>query len=223
MKILLVEDDAQLVDYLRGKLKASGYVVELAADGVDGEFLGLEMDFDAIILDLGLPRKPGLEVLRHWRCHQLSSPVLVLTARDSWQERVDGLKAGADDYLGKPFHYEELQARLEAILRRQHGQTADLLEYHGLLLDPDTQCVSTPGGQKTQLTAIEFRLLRYLMLHPNKILSKTVLSEHVYEEDQLKDSNVIEVYINRLRAILGKSLIKTYRGQGYRLSPPGNP
>jgi DNA-binding response OmpR family regulator len=219
MKILLVEDDAQLVDYLRDRLKTTGYVVEWAADGIDGEFLGLEMSFDAIILDLGLPQKPGLEVLRHWREQQLETPVLVLTARDSWQERVDGLKAGADDYLGKPFHFEELQARLEAILRRKYGQTTRQLEYRGILLDPDTQTVATPDGKQAQLTAIEFRLLRYLILHPDKILSKTELSEHVYEDEQIKDSNVIEVYINRLRAILGKPVIRTYRGQGYRLSP----
>ena len=219
MKILLVEDDAQLVDYLRDRLKTTGYVVEWAADGIDGEFLGLEMSFDAIILDLGLPQKPGLEVLRHWREQQLETPVLVLTARDSWQERVDGLKAGAEDYLGKPFHFEELQARLEAILRRKYGQTTRQLEYRGILLDPDTQTVATPDGKQAQLTAIEFRLLRYLILHPDKILSKTELSEHVYEDEQIKDSNVIEVYINRLRAILGKPVIRTYRGQGYRLSP----
>jgi len=220
MKILLVEDDTPLVDYLRTRLKAAGYVVEWAKDGIDGEFLGLEVDFDAIILDLGLPQKPGLEVLRHWRKHQLKTPVLILTARDSWQERVDGLKAGADDYLGKPFHFEELQARLEAILRRKHGQTVNQYEVHGIVLDPETQSVTTADGRHTQLTAIEFRLLRYLMLHPDKILSKTTLSEHVYEEEQIKDSNVIEVYINRLRTIIGKSMIKTYRGQGYCLLPP---
>ena len=220
MKILLVEDDEQLVDYLRGRLKQAGYAVEWAADGIDGEFLGLEMAFDAIILDLGLPKKNGLEVLKHWRAQQLKTPVLVLTARDSWQERVDGLKAGADDYLGKPFQFEELNARLEAILRRRYGQTLNRLEYHGIVLDPESRTAVTLQGEQVQLTAIEFRLLRYMMLNPNKIISKTELSEHVYEDEQIKDSNVIEVYINRLRAILGKSLIKTFRGQGYRLSPP---
>jgi DNA-binding response OmpR family regulator len=218
MKLLLVEDDQPLVDYLRPQLKRSGYAVEWADNGIDGEFLGLEENYDGIILDLGLPEKPGLEILRHWRRHNLQTPVLILTARDSWQERVDGLKAGADDYLGKPFHFEELIARLEAILRRKYGQSDNRLEFHGIVLDADTQDVSTPAGDRVQLTAIEFRLLRYLMLNPDKIISKTELSEHVYEEDQLKDSNVIEVYINRLRAILGKSTIKTYRGQGYKLS-----
>lgn len=220
MKLLVVEDDAELVDYLRRQFKAAGYVVEWAADGIDGEFLGLEIDFDAIVLDLGLPEKPGLEVLRHWRAQQLKTPVLVLTARDSWKERVDGLKAGADDYLGKPFHFEELQARLEAILRRKYDHNSSLLQYHGLQLNPETQAVTTSAGMTIQLTAIEFRLLRYLMLKPDKIISKTELSEHVYEDEQIKDSNVIEVYINRLRAHLGKSSIKNFRGQGYRLSPP---
>ncbi len=216
MKILLVEDDDRLVKSLRPKLKKAGYVVECSDNGIDGEFMAMEENFDGIILDLGLPQKPGLEVLRTLRQNKLDTPVLILTARDSWQERVDGLKAGADDYLGKPFHFEELLARLEAILRRRFGQTENTLEHNGLLLDLDSQTVNV-DNQSTQLTAIEFRLLRYLMSNPGKIISKTILSEHIYEEDQLKDSNVIEVYINRLRHLFGKSLIKTYRGQGYQL------
>jgi DNA-binding response OmpR family regulator len=218
VKLLLAEDDIKLVEYLRPKLKKSGYVTEWVTNGVDAEFLALEEDFDGIILDLGLPQKPGLEVLKHWRKQKLKTPVLILTARDSWQERVDGLKAGADDYLGKPFYFEELIARLEAILRRQFGRSDNSLEYHGILLDLDAQTVTHTDDNKIQLTAIEFRLLRYFMLNPDKIISKTELSEHVYEEEQIKDSNVIEVYVNRLRTILGKSFIKTYRGQGYRLS-----
>lgn len=218
MKLLLAEDDRLLVDYLRPRLKKSGYVTEWADNGIDAEFLAIEEDFAGIILDLGLPQKPGLEVLKNWRAQGLKTPVLILTARDSWRERVDGLKAGADDYLGKPFYYEELAARLEAVLRRQFDQSDSNLEYHGLQLDLDAQIVRLPDGVDTQLTAIEFRLLRYLMLNPNKIVSKTKLSEQAYEEEHLKDSNVIEVYINRLRGILGKSTIKTYRGQGYRLS-----
>ena len=218
MKLLLAEDDIKLVEYLRPKLKKSGYVTEWVENGVDAEFLALEEDFDGIILDLGLPQKPGLEVLKHWRQQKLKTPVLILTARDSWQERVDGLKAGADDYLGKPFNFEELVARLEAILRRQFGRSDNSLEYHDILLDLDAQTVTLIDGNKIQLTAIEFRLLRYFILNPDKIISKTELSEHVYEEDQIKDSNVIEVYVNRLRAILGKPFIQTYRGQGYRLA-----
>ena len=219
MKLLLAEDDIKLVDYLIPELKRSGYVTEWVDNGVDAEFMGLEENFDCIILDLGLPQKPGLDVLKHWRAKKLETPVLILTARDSWQERVDGLKAGADDYLGKPFHLEELSARLEALLRRRFGHCDNSLELNGVILDIDSHTLTVPGDNKShQLTAIEFRLLRYLMLNPHKIVSKTELSEHVYEEEQLKDSNVIEVYINRLRSLLGKSKIKTYRGQGYQLT-----
>jgi len=218
LKLLLAEDDQDLVGYLRPRLQRSEYVVECAENGIDAEFLALEEKFDGIILDLGLPLKSGIDVLKSWREKELDTPVLILTARDSWQERVDGLKAGADDYLGKPFHFEELTARLEAILRRRFGHLANRLEYQGAVLDMDTQTLTTAKEEDVQLTAIEFRLLRYLMLNPNKIISKTELSEHIYEEEQLKDSNVIEVYINRLRAHLGKSWIKTFRGQGYRLS-----
>jgi len=218
LRLLLAEDDVALVEYLLPRLKHSDYVVEWVDNGVDAEFLALEESFDGIVLDLGLPQKSGLEVLKSWRDKKLDTPVLILTARDSWQDRVDGLKAGADDYLGKPFHFEELTARLEAILRRRFGHSDNRLEYDGVVLDIDNQTVISVQDEKIQLTAIEFRLLRYLMLNPHKIISKTELSEHIYEEEQLKDSNVIEVYINRLRSLLGKSWIKTYRGQGYRLS-----
>lgn len=218
MKLLLAEDDASLVDYLLPNLKRAGYVVEWADNGIDAEFLAMEENFDGIILDLGLPQKPGLEVLKHLRAKNFNTPVLILTARDSWQERVDGLKAGADDYLGKPFHMAELNARLEAILRRRYGHADNKLEYAGVALDVDQHVLNIAPDRQVQLTAIEFKLLRYLMLNPKKIVSKTELSEHIYEEEQLKDSNVIEVYINRLRSLLGKSWIKTYRGQGYRLT-----
>ena len=218
MKLLLAEDDIKLAEYLLLNLKASGYVVEWADNGVDAEFLALEEEFDGVILDLGLPRKPGLEVLRNWRIQKLEAPVLILTARDSWQERVDGLRAGADDYLGKPFKIEELLARLEAILHRRFGRADNSLNLDDIELDIGARMVTVAYGKSTRLTAIEFRLLRYLMLNPGRILSKTELSEHVYEEEQIKDSNVIEVYINRLRSILGKERIATHRGQGYRLS-----
>ncbi len=218
MKLLLAEDDVELTEYLMHNLKSSGYVVEWANNGIDTEFLALEEDFDGIILDLGLPQKPGLEVLRCWREQELKTPVLILTARDTWQERVDGLRAGADDYLGKPFEFEELLARLEAILRRRFGHADNNLQYNDIALNVDARTVRIADGANTQLTAIEFRLLRYLMLNPGRILSKTELSEHVYEEEKIKDSNVIEVYINRLRSILGKKRITTYRGQGYCLS-----
>jgi len=218
LKLLLAEDDVELAEYLIRNLKTSGYVLEWADNGIDAEFLAVEEEFDGIILDLGLPRKSGLEVLHSWRGQKLETPVLILTARDSWQERVDGLRAGADDYLGKPFKIEELLARLEAILRRRFGRADNSLRLDDIELDIDTRTVTMADGKSTRLTAIEFRLLRYLMLNPNKILSKTELSEHVYEEEQIKDSNVIEVYVNRLRSILGKERITTHRGQGYRLS-----
>ncbi len=222
MKLLLVEDDQALVEHLLPGLRRADYAVEWASNGVDAEFLALQEDFDGIILDLGLPQKSGLEVLKSWRKQNLDTPVLVLTARDSWHERVDGLKAGADDYLGKPFHQAELIARLEAILRRRFGHADNRLEYAGIELDIDTHTLTTRQKEEFKLTAIEFRLLRYMMLNSHKIISKTELSEHVYEEEQLKDSNVIEVYINRLRALLGKSWIQTHRGQGYQLSGQSN-
>lgn len=216
MKLLLVEDDATLVARLRPLLQKAGYAVEVADNGIDGEFLGEQEAFDLVVLDLGLPGKPGLEVLRQWRAKQRSMPVLVLTARDAWHERVEGLKAGADDYLGKPFNTEELLARLEAINRRHLGRADNQLTWAGVHLDVDRQQAQFQQ-QTVALTAIEFRLLRYLMLHPDRFHSKTELSERVYEEEQLKDSNVIEVYINRLRHYFGKDFIETRRGQGYRL------
>lgn len=215
MRILLVEDDQRLVAELKPRLQQAGFAVETAQDGVDAEFLGREEHFDAVILDLGLPLKPGLEVLQNWRRDGFDMPVLVLTARDAWHERVDGLKAGADDYLGKPFHIEELLARLEALVRRHHGHASSTLQVGGLELDSDLQQVRDLNGQEHPLTGREFRLLRYMMLNADKVLSKNELSEHVYEEDDLRDSNVIEVYINRLRQRFGKSCILTRRGQGY--------
>jgi len=217
MRLLLVEDDLNQVEILKPALSEAGYVVELAHDGQDASFLIREDSFDAIVLDLGLPQKPGLEVLAEMRKAGDETPVLVLTGRDTWQERVDGLKAGADDYLGKPFHVEELLARLEAVIRRQFGRTTQKIKHGDLELDPDRQLVIDCNGKEHQLTGIEFRLLRYLMMNGERVLSKSQLSEHVYEEEQIRDSNVIEVYINRLRQRFGKELIETHRGQGYRL------
>ncbi len=217
MKLLLVEDDGELVSQLKPLLTKAGYAVEVADNGIDGAFLGHEIPFDLVILDLGLPGKNGLQVLQEWRSAGNKMPVLVLTARDAWFERVEGLKAGADDYLGKPFHSEELLARLQSIARRQSGPANNLLQWQGVTLDIDTQSAINQQGQNTPLTAIEYRLLRYLMQHPQQVHSKTRLSEHIYEEEQLKDSNVIEVYINRLRHLFGKTFIETRRGQGYQL------
>ncbi len=218
MKLLLIEDDQQLTDALQPLLREAGYAVEVSHDGIDGEFLGNELQPDLIVLDLGLPGKNGLDVLRSWRSAGNRTPVLVLTARDAWHERVDGLKAGADDYLGKPFHSQELLARLEAIARRHGGQASNALSWRGVTLDTERQQATAADGRTIELTAIEFRLLRYLMQHPKDVHSKTRLSEHVYEEEQQKDSNVIEVYINRLRQYFGKDFIETRRGQGYQLA-----
>lgn len=215
MRLLLVEDDAILSEELHRTLKRAGYAVDLAYDGEAGEARGLVEPYDLVILDLGLPYRPGLEVLRNWRKRGMRAPVLILTARDAWHERVDGLKAGADDYLGKPFHDEELLARLDALLRRAHGKASPGLSVAGVRLDEERQQVTTAGGETHELTGTEFRLLRYLMLHPGRVISKSRLTEHVYEGDADRDSNVIEVYVTRLRNKLGKELIQTRRGQGY--------
>lgn len=219
MKLLLVEDDLLLADQLKPLLTKAGYAVEHADNGIDAQFMGEQETFDLIVLDLGLPGRNGLEVLRNWRQQGLRMPVLILTARDAWHERVDGLKAGADDYLGKPFHSEELLARLQAISRRSAGQANNQLQWQGVTLDIDSQTATTNKGDQISLTAIEYRLLHCLMQEPARIHSKTSLSERMYEEDQLRDSNVIEVYVNRLRQYFGKDFIETRRGQGYRLRP----
>ncbi len=217
MKLLLVEDNLNLVNNLKPALKQAGYAVDHADNGIDGQFLGEEMSFDAIILDLGLPGRPGLEILANWRNQGLTTPVLILTARDAWHERVDGLKAGADDYLGKPFHTEELLARLEALIRRKFGHADNQVEHCGIVLNVRRQTVTNEKGDLLELTGIEYKLLHYLMMNADKVISKTELSEHIYEEEQLKDSNTIEVFINRLRQYLGKEFIVTRRGQGYQL------
>ncbi len=220
MRLLLVEDDSNLTSVLRKDLEAAGFAVDIADNGIDAEFMGNEDIYDIVVLDLGLPQRSGLEVLQNWRNNHNPVPVLVLTARDAWHERVDGFKAGADDYLGKPFHVEELVARLNALLHRVREKPGGLLDSHGLCLDEDRQTVTTRDGTRIPLTGIEFRLLRYFLLHPERILSKSVLTEHVYDFDSDKDSNVIEVYIKRLREKLGKDCIQTKRGQGYVFKGP---
>ncbi|MDT8452843.1 MAG: response regulator transcription factor [Gammaproteobacteria bacterium] len=215
MRLLLVEDDAVLGPRLRQDLRRAGYAVDLVDNGIDGQFQGETEAYDAAILDLGLPGRPGLEVLQNWRSAGSRLPVIILTARDAWHERVDGLKAGADDYLGKPFHQEELLARLDALLRRAQERAEPQLSVAGLTLDEERQCVQLADGESVELTGTEFRLLRYMMVNPGKLLSKTRLTEHVYEGDADRDSNVIEAYIKRLRQKIGKQLIETRRGQGY--------
>lgn len=215
MRLLLVEDDLQLVERLHDDLSQQGFVVDKTDNGVDAEHLGDEEAYDLVILDLGLPQRSGLEVLANWRNNGNTVPVIVLTARDSWQERVDGLKAGADDYMGKPFHTEELIARIHNLIRRAAGQAGNYIESGGIRLDEERQVVVDDQGEEIVLTGTEFRLLRYFMLNPDKPLSKTRLIEHVYEQDFDRDSNLIEVYVRRLRDKIGKDRIRTQRGQGY--------
>jgi two-component system, OmpR family, response regulator len=215
VRLLLVEDDAELAAVLRAQLTRAGFAVDHSADGLDGEFLGGETHYDVIVLDLGLPGRPGLEVLSNWRARGVHTPVLILTARDAWHERVDGLKAGADDYLGKPFRFEELAARLQALVRRASGTGSPSILAGRLRLDEDHQRVLLADGTAVDLTGTEFRLLRYFMLNAGKVLSKTRLTEHVYDQDGERDSNLIEVYVRRLREKIGVDCIRTQRGQGY--------
>lgn len=218
MRLLLVEDHVPLADELLAMFNAQGYVVDWLADGRDAIVQGACEPYDLVVLDLGLPGIPGLEVLQEWRKSKLTFPVLILTARSSWAERIEGLKAGADDYLAKPFHPEELLLRVQGLLRRVSGATNDArLEVQGLQLDESRQMVSK-NGQDIELTASEFRLLRYFMHHPGKVLSKSHLNEHIYDGETERDSNVIEVHINHLRRKLGKDIIDTKRGQGYRFN-----
>lgn len=215
MRLLLVEDDPQLGPQLKTALQQAGYAVDLATDGIDAEALGDIEPYDLAVLDLGLPGRPGLTVLEHWRARNNRLPVVILTARGSWQEKVEGFKAGADDYVGKPFHTEELLVRIGAVLKRSQGATLGKLQVGGITLDEERQLVILPDGSESGLTGTEFRLLRYLMLHPGQVLSKSRLTEHVYEYDGDRDSNVVEVYINRLRQKIGLGRIETRRGQGY--------
>ena len=215
MRLLLAEDDQDLVTTLKRDLQSAGYAVDVADNGVDAEYLGNEMIYDVAVLDLGLPQRNGIDVLKNWRTAGNRLPVIVLTARNAWHERVDGFTAGADDYLGKPFHVEELLARITALLHRSSQQPGGKLNVDGLSLDEDQQTVTTENGQRHMLTGIEFRLLRYFMLNPGRVLSKSRLTEHIYDFDSEKDSNVIEVYVRRLRQLLGNKRIETRRGQGY--------
>lgn len=215
MRLLLVEDDATLGPQLQSALQQAGYAVDLAVDGIDAEALGDIEPYDIVVLDLGLPKRPGLTVLANWRSRGNRLPVVILTARESWQEKVEGFNIGADDYVGKPFRIEELLARISAVLKRSHGAVTGKLRAAGITLDEETQSAVLQDGRVCDLTGTEFRLLRYFMMHPGQVLSKSRLTEHVYEYDEDKDSNVIEVYVNRLRQKIGLELIQTRRGQGY--------
>jgi DNA-binding response OmpR family regulator len=215
MRLLLVEDDDLLSASLKQDLEQQGYAVDLAKQGIEAEYMGDEMEYDLVVLDLGLPERSGLDVLKNWRLKGNDIPVLILTARDAWHERVAGFKAGADDYLGKPFHVEELVVRLQALARRSYEMVGSSLKAGGVELDEEKQQLILPDQQRLDLTGTEFRLLRFFILNQGKILSKTRLTEHVYEQDFDRDSNLIEVYIRRLRDKLGKRAIETRRGQGY--------
>ncbi len=215
MRLLLVEDDKLIAATLKKELERNGFAVDCTDNGVDAEFMGNEEPYDIVILDLGLPQRTGLEVLQSWRKNGNQLPVIILTGRDAWHQRVDGFKAGADDYLGKPFHHEELLMRIQALIKRSHNMPGQTIQSGSLELDEARQEVTSADGQIIPLTGTEFRLLRYFMLNPGKILTKTQLTEHVYEQSFDRDSNLIEVYVRHLREKLGQNLIKTRRGQGY--------
>ena len=216
MRVLVVEDDPDLASQLAASLGREGYAVDLAADGEEGEFMGATETYDAVVLDLGLPRLDGLSVLRRWRAANNVAPVLILTARDAWHEKVQGIDAGADDYLAKPFRMEELLARIRALIRRAKGQATAELRAGPLTLDTRTGRAAI-DGQPLPLTGHEYRVLDYLMHRKGQLVSRTELVEHVYAQDLDRDSNTIEVFIGRLRKKLGVDLIKTVRGLGYRL------
>jgi DNA-binding response OmpR family regulator len=220
MRLLLAEDDAALGVELAQRLAQAGFAVDRSADGIDAEFRGDTEPYDVIVLDLGLPNRPGLDVLRNWRGRGNDVPVLILTARGAWHEKVEGFKAGTDDYLAKPFHVEELVERVRALIRRRHGQAPQSeLTSGGLTLDTDRQCVRSADGPGIDLSGTEFRLLQFFMHHPGKVLSKSRILDHVYGADPEFDGNVIEVYVNRLRRKLGDQVIETRRGQGYVFQP----
>ena len=219
MRILVVEDTADLGRQLSQRLAAEGYAVDRAADGEEGQFLGETEPYDAIILDLGLPKVDGLTVLRAWRRGGVTAPILILTARGTWSEKVAGIDAGADDYLAKPFSMEELLARIRALIRRAKGHASAELACGGVVLDTRRGRV-TVDGKPVDLTAYEYRVLSYLMHRKGQVVTRTELTEHVYAQDFDRDSNTVEVFIGRLRRKLGVDVIKTVRGLGYRLEEP---
>ena len=218
MRVLLVEDDPDLSRQLKGSLADAGYAVDYAPDGEEAQFLGETEPYDAVVLDLGLPKTDGVTVLERWRKAGMASPVLILTARGAWSEKVAGFDAGADDYLTKPFHTEELLARLRALVRRAAGHAQPALACGTLRLDPKAARASV-DGEPLRLTSLEYRLLHYLMLHQGRVISRTELVEHLYDQDFDRDSNTIEVFVGRLRRKIGPDRIETVRGLGYRILP----
>jgi two-component system, OmpR family, response regulator len=221
MRVLVVEDDPDLNRQLTSALIDAGYAVDCAHDGEEGYFLGETEPYDIVILDIGLPKKDGISVLEQWRRGERNMPVILLTARDRWSDKVQGMDAGADDYLAKPFHMEELLARIRAQVRRLTGHARSEIEVGPLRLDTKTARVSM-AGQPVKLTSHEYRLLAYLMHHNERVVSRTELVEHLYDQDFDRDSNTIEVFIGRLRRKIPPEMIKTVRGLGYRLTREGD-
>jgi two-component system OmpR family response regulator len=219
---LVVEDEARLARQLSGALTQAGYAVDCAVDGERADFLCQTERYDAAVLDLGLPRIDGLTLLRRWRDAGLTLPVLVLTARGSWHEKVQGIDGGADDYVAKPFRMEEVMARLRALIRRASGQIAVELRCGAIALDPRAARVAV-HGTPVRLTSHEFRVLSYLMHHRGKVVSQAELSEHIYSENLDRDSNTVEVFVARLRRKLGAGAIETVRGMGYRMNCGSEP
>ncbi|KQQ85842.1 response regulator transcription factor [Aureimonas sp. Leaf324] len=220
MRILIVEDDANLRRQLNEALTSAGYVVDQASDGEDGHFLGDTEAYDAVILDVGLPKMDGISVLERWRREGRAMPVLLLTARDRWSDKVAGIDAGADDYVAKPFHMEEVLARVRALIRRAAGHASSEIHCGPLRLDTKSSKASL-DGTPLKLTSHEYRLLSYLMHHQGELVSRTELIEHMYDQDFDRDSNTIEVFIGRLRRKIGVDMIETVRGLGYRMQHGG--
>jgi two-component system response regulator PhoP len=222
MKILVVEDEQSLRDNLITSFKGVGYAVESAESGEDGLFIASEYPIDLAVVDIGLPGMSGLEMIEALRKQDNQLPVIVLTARDSWQDKVEGLSTGADDYMAKPYQFEELLARCNALLRRSAGFASPKISFADIELDSMAQSVSK-DGKVIELTAYEYKVLEYLFLNPKKVVSKTELTEHIYEQDFDRDSNVLEVFVGRLRKKIDPDqsvkLIQTLRGQGYKLNP----
>ena len=216
MRILIAEDEPPLVRQIQSALAEAGYVVDSATDGESADFLVETETYDAVILDLGLPKVDGLTLLKRWRDRGLTTPVAILTARGAWHEKVQGIDGGADDYLSKPFRMEELLARLRALIRRSSGQARPELRCGAITLDPRSARV-TSGGTPVKLTGHEFRVLAYLMTHQDRVVSQSELIEHIYAQDFDRDSNTVEVFIARLRRKLGSASIETVRGLGYRM------
>ncbi len=221
MRVLIIEDEDQLREQLNSRFRGEGYVVDVAANGEEGLYLGTEYPIDVAVVDLGLPKLSGSEVIKKWREGHKTFPILILTARGRWQEKVEGLEAGADDYLVKPFHMEELVARTKALMRRAAGWAKSNLSCGYVTLDLTKQEVRV-HDQAVELTAFEYKVLEYLMLHAGKVVSKTDLTEHIYDQDYDRDSNVIEVFVGRLRRKLDPqgqhNPIETLRGRGYRFT-----